>query len=369
MSDIGANFPSGNPLDPSGNLAPQWRMFFLTLFTRSGGTAGTDLSALQSAVEAANANIADLQAEDMQGVPALDTTVVFGMIHAVEAIAAQAMAAAARQPDERGEAGDSASITHLSQRVAELEGQLEHYRADDALRQRITDMEAKLDELASPQPALLQDLEILVSAGDTCVTDASQMTGFGTMATQNASTVAITGGAIDGASIGQTTGAQAITCTGLLTGQRFGSSGAMVLRSANGTEAAPTALTGVTTLFTIIGRGYDGGSYRVGGNISIVTDGAVSSTSCPAHMTFGTTPSGSVTSSERMRITNAGALLIATATDDGSGNKLQVNGGLSVSPATTTTAPAAGAAGALPATPAGYASITIGGTARKIAYY
>ncbi|MDN7825096.1 hypothetical protein QZN01_20805 [Burkholderia cenocepacia] len=53
---------------------------------------------------------------------------------------------------------------------------------------------------------------------------------------------------------------------------------------------------------------------------------------------------------------------------DGSGN-LTVNGGLTMSPATTTTAPAAGGAGALPATPAGYATVTIGGTARKIAYY
>jgi hypothetical protein len=37
--------------------------------------------------------------------------------------------------------------------------------------------------------------------------------------------------------------------------------------------------------------------------------------------------------------------------------------------ATTTSAPSAGGAGALPATPAGYVSITINGTARKIPYY
>jgi hypothetical protein len=44
-------------------------------------------------------------------------------------------------------------------------------------------------------------------------------------------------------------------------------------------------------------------------------------------------------------------------------------GTLAFTPATTTTAPAAGGAGALPATPTGYAAITIGGIARKIAYY
>jgi hypothetical protein len=36
---------------------------------------------------------------------------------------------------------------------------------------------------------------------------------------------------------------------------------------------------------------------------------------------------------------------------------------------TTTTAPAAGAGGALPATPAGYFTVKINGTARKVAYY
>lgn len=43
--------------------------------------------------------------------------------------------------------------------------------------------------------------------------------------------------------------------------------------------------------------------------------------------------------------------------------------GIAFSPTTTTTAPAAGGAGALPATPLGYATITIGGVARKFAYY
>ena len=36
---------------------------------------------------------------------------------------------------------------------------------------------------------------------------------------------------------------------------------------------------------------------------------------------------------------------------------------------TVTTAPAAGGAAALPATPAGYVTITIGGVARKVAFY
>ena len=36
---------------------------------------------------------------------------------------------------------------------------------------------------------------------------------------------------------------------------------------------------------------------------------------------------------------------------------------------TTTTAPSAGGGGALPATPAGYLTVNVGGTDRKVAYY
>jgi hypothetical protein len=48
---------------------------------------------------------------------------------------------------------------------------------------------------------------------------------------------------------------------------------------------------------------------------------------------------------------------------------LTMPGGLSFAPTTTLVAPAAGAAGVLPALPAGYATVTIGGVARQLAYY
>jgi hypothetical protein len=350
--NTGLNFPSGNPLDPSGNLTPQWRMFFLTLFTRSGGTAGSDTATLQAAITKANANIADLQSEDAQGEPAPDMAAVFGLIHVVEAIAAQAMAAASRQSDERGETGESASVTHLSQRVAEIEGQIEHYRADDALRQRIADLESRIESM---QPV---------------IADASQLTGLGTMATQDASAVAVSGGSINNVAAGATTPLQGITNTGLYTGQRFGSSGAFVLRSAAGTQAVPAQISAATQIALIVMRAYnDVGSYGDVSSLGVGTDGAVTSTSAPGYLTINTTASGATSVTERARVTSAGLFLIGRTADDGSGNKLQVNGGLSIVPVTTTTAPAAGAAGALPATPTGYATIRIGGTDRKIAYY
>lgn len=349
--NTGLNFPSGNPLDPSGNLTPQWRMFFLTLFTRSGGTAGSDTATLQAAITKANANIADLQSEDAQGDPAPDMAAVFGLIHVVEAIAAQAMAAASRQSDERGETGESASVTHLSQRVAEIEGQIEHYRADDALRQRIADLESRIESM---QPV---------------IADASQLTGLGTMATQNASAVAVTGGSGVFSSLASSTntfiGNVSVLIAGA-TGRIFtairGSTGAGGIELSTSAVDADALLSGVIQAGDANGTG---GERRLG-MIQFLTNGATSTNRGGAIAFVTKADGGAVT--EAGRFTNTQRLLLGTTTDNGT-DRLQVNGSISMSPTTTTTAPAAGAAGALPATPTGYANITIGGTARKIAYY
>lgn len=72
---------------------------------------------------------------------------------------------------------------------------------------------------------------------------------------------------------------------------------------------------------------------------------------------------------EKARVKSTGEVLINQTAVDGSGNKLQVNSGISIAPSTTTTAPAAGGAGALPATPTGYATLRINGVDRKFPYY
>lgn len=344
------NFPSGNPLDPSGNLNPQWRMFFLTLFTRSGGVGGNDTSALQTAIEKANASIADLGVEGAQGHPTPDMAAVVGLIHAVEAIAAQAMAAASRQPDERGEIGESASVSHLSRRVAELEGQLEHYRADDALRSRIADLEAKIDAISSPQ-----------------FTDTGHLTngaGF-LVAANNLSDV----------------GAAATARTNIGLGSTNAPTFAGVTSTSQVSAIAPSS--GSIYGVTAARNGAPEQSIGLGGTSSANQIDAFSSPSNAKPTWFNSTTDSSNTTptagsvgfqwktlgSVRMTLTQSGNLLVGTTTDDGSGNPIQSNAGLSIKPATTTTAPAAGAAGALPATPTGYATIRIGGTDRKIAYY
>lgn len=80
-------------------------------------------------------------------------------------------------------------------------------------------------------------------------------------------------------------------------------------------------------------------------------------------------------------VTNAYGLLVTQPTTTGSGsitttNKAlfvggdtQLDGALTLSSITTTTSASAGGASALPATPAGYVTINVGGTNRKIAYY
>jgi hypothetical protein len=61
MIDTSANFPAGDPLDPQGRLTPQWRMFFLALFNRSGGAGNpVDLSTLQDAIAQQGKTMNDL---------------------------------------------------------------------------------------------------------------------------------------------------------------------------------------------------------------------------------------------------------------------------------------------------------------------
>jgi hypothetical protein len=112
---------------------------------------------------------------------------------------------------------------------------------------------------------------------------------------------------------------------GIITTARYGSSGAIVLRSAAGTQASPTAISSNTSLSNIVIRGYDGTTYRDVASIGGLSDGAISSTSSPGYITFNTTPSGSVSSTERMRIDSSGNVGIGT-TSNASSSKLDTRG-------------------------------------------
>lgn len=110
---------------------------------------------------------------------------------------------------------------------------------------------------------------------------------------------------------------------------RYGSSGAVIVRSSAGTQVSPTVISGASNIATMIARGYDGSAYRDIGAIQFNSDGAISSSSSPGYAAIYTTPSGAVVAVERTRITSSGDVLIGTTTDDGV-NKLQVTGGAKV---------------------------------------
>lgn len=93
---------------------------------------------------------------------------------------------------------------------------------------------------------------------------------------------------------------------GIITTGRYASNGAVVLRRAEGTAGSPTQVTTLSTISSIVSRGYDGSAYRDVATIQVISDGAISSSSSPGALSFQTTPSGSTGNVERFRVTSSG---------------------------------------------------------------
>lgn len=117
--------------------------------------------------------------------------------------------------------------------------------------------------------------------------------------------------------------------TGKLQGTRYGNGGALVLRGAAGTLAAPTAVASGGQAGTVTYRAYDGANWQDVASVDAWVDANVTSANSSGYLSFFTTPSGAVAKAERMRLTSSGRLLIGTTTDDGS-NLLQVAGNIAV---------------------------------------
>jgi hypothetical protein len=97
-------------------------------------------------------------------------------------------------------------------------------------------------------------------------------------------------------------------------------------RYANGTLGSPTAAVSGNILNFFSGLGYGASQFAASstGAINVVAGETFTNASNATYLQFSVTPTGSVTSSEAMRVSPAGNLLIATTTD--TGQKLQVNG-------------------------------------------
>ncbi len=102
---------------------------------------------------------------------------------------------------------------------------------------------------------------------------------------------------------------------------------------AGGSVDSPTQLLGSVDIVEITPWGMDeAGNYRLPSSVKFGTEGDISSASAPGNIRFATTPSGSVTPVERLRITSSGSVGINTAAPRA---KMEVTGGLTVTGDTT----------------------------------
>jgi hypothetical protein len=99
--------------------------------------------------------------------------------------------------------------------------------------------------------------------------------------------------------------------------------GQIVGEAARGTEASPVIITNGDKLFTIRATAWDGAAYQTAAVITAESDGVPGVGDMPGRLAFFTTPDGSGSTAERMRITSAGNVGIGTTSP---GGKLDVTG-------------------------------------------
>jgi Collagen triple helix repeat (20 copies) len=102
----------------------------------------------------------------------------------------------------------------------------------------------------------------------------------------------------------------------------YNGNGDIELRRAQGTQAAPLIAGSGSILGRILGQGYDGAAFINGTGLSFEADAATGLNDMPGRIVFLTTPDGTATTVERMRISNGGNVGIGTTTPN---NKLEIN--------------------------------------------
>lgn len=80
----------------------------------------------------------------------------------------------------------------------------------------------------------------------------------------------------------------------------------IVLQNSRGTLSNPTLLPNGSSAGSIYGQGYDGAAFQSNAYMDLGIDGATGLNDMPGRLSFGTTPDGTNTPVERMRINNAG---------------------------------------------------------------
>jgi len=94
----------------------------------------------------------------------------------------------------------------------------------------------------------------------------------------------------------------------------YGNPNDVLLSRAQGTITAPTLIGsgGLGVYSRLIARGYDGTGFRTAAQIAFEVDAATGANDMPGRITFWTTPDGSTTTQERIRIEHTGEVGIGT---------------------------------------------------------
>lgn len=96
------------------------------------------------------------------------------------------------------------------------------------------------------------------------------------------------------------------TDNSMIVGTNYGNAPNYDLRRAQGTISAPTIIGANGVLARLRALGYDGTAFQTAAQVAFEVDAASGSGDMPGRITFSTTPDGSSSLVERMRITNAG---------------------------------------------------------------
>ena len=106
--------------------------------------------------------------------------------------------------------------------------------------------------------------------------------------------------------IGVAAPAVKLDTAGNQTNRNFGAPHFLTLSRANGTQTSPTSVVTNSNVARVFAQGYDGTSYLNSGGIDFAVEGTITTGAMPGRIVFNTTPSGSSSPAERMRISSAG---------------------------------------------------------------
>lgn len=90
------------------------------------------------------------------------------------------------------------------------------------------------------------------------------------------------------------------------------SSAAALVRKSRGTLASPTIVVDGDTAGVVAFQGYDGAAFQSLAQISAAVDGTPGANDMPGRLIISTTPDGSTTLAERVRVNNAGELILGS---------------------------------------------------------